>query len=787
MISDWSDARIARVGFLLSWLALSSPWLSGAVTIPYDAKALFQAQLQFLATALHEGDSPFWNPYAFLGMPQISDPQSLIFSPAALIAYLLKSPSYQSLDVYVLLMLALGGYATLSLCLEKGWHAGGAWLAGVTFAFGGAAAWRLQHIGHIQSYVFFATTLFLFQRALNRRSLPYFAAAGAAAGLMLIEPNQLALLGSYACLGLATAEFATAVRHRRSPQGLLLGFSLTAATCLVIMLIPVALTYLFLLQSNRPSITLAEAAHGSLHPASLLTFMVSDLYGARGAHYWGPYSPHWSPTDLTLSQNMGQFYFGMLPALLIVAFGILRGHLADCGVRSYTGILVFSVLYSVGTFAPAYQVLYHFLPGVPAFRRPVDSLFLAGASISILSGYLVHLWLTNGVRRVSDFRRILELTAIAFLFAACVGVGLWQSRALAGLSAVGSAILWAMAAAFILLVPQAIIRRNTRGTVTLALALVTADLAIHNGPNESSGIVPSRVADVLRPNTSNETIKFLKSSIRQSEGTAWRDRVELVGMGFDWQNCPSVHRFEATLGYNPFRLGIVSSAIGARDYNVGPDQRHFAPLFPSYQSTLSNMLGLRYIVSSVPLQQIDKSLTGGDVRLVKHTADGYIYENMRVLPRASVVGRAIPYSFDRLLQHGSWPSDFDPTRSVLIDVAARRLRPDQPAPSQTDDVGAVSIVTYRNDDVVLEAKMHRDGFLVLNDLWHPWWTALVDGAPSEMLKANGLFRAVRLGRGTHTVTFRFEPLKGALQQAIDLLAERLSPRAIAGAAATHKL
>src|SRR4029078_10028757 len=48
--------------YFLAWLLLSSPWLSGAVTIPYDAKALFQAQLQFLANALHSGQSPFWNP-----------------------------------------------------------------------------------------------------------------------------------------------------------------------------------------------------------------------------------------------------------------------------------------------------------------------------------------------------------------------------------------------------------------------------------------------------------------------------------------------------------------------------------------------------------------------------------------------------------------------------------------------------------------------------------------------------------------------------------------------------
>ena len=95
-----SDARQPRwplasvVGIVcLSWLALSWPWLSGAVTIPWDAKAHFHPQLQFLADSWHRGLSPFWTPYVFSGSPQIADPQSLIFSPPfALIAALNPIP-----------------------------------------------------------------------------------------------------------------------------------------------------------------------------------------------------------------------------------------------------------------------------------------------------------------------------------------------------------------------------------------------------------------------------------------------------------------------------------------------------------------------------------------------------------------------------------------------------------------------------------------------------------------------------------------------------------------------
>ena len=150
---------------MAAWLALSSPWLFGSVTIPYDAKAHFQAQIQFLSTALHTGQSPFWAPHVFVGTPHIADPQSLIFSPAFLLAYFEAVPTFQQLDTYVLILLGLGALSILKLFQDRGWHPAGGLVAAMAFAFGASAAWRIQHIGQIQSYAFFAVALWLLHRA----------------------------------------------------------------------------------------------------------------------------------------------------------------------------------------------------------------------------------------------------------------------------------------------------------------------------------------------------------------------------------------------------------------------------------------------------------------------------------------------------------------------------------------------------------------------------------------------------------------------------------------------
>ena len=143
--------------FGLAWLALSWPWLSGRVTIPWDAKAHFYPQLQFLAQSIHRGEAPFWAPYVFSGHPQIADPQSLIFSPPHLLLALLDAdPGFRAADAVELGMLGLGGVALILLFRDRGWHPVGAVAAALAFAFGASAAWRIQHVGQVMSLSYLA-------------------------------------------------------------------------------------------------------------------------------------------------------------------------------------------------------------------------------------------------------------------------------------------------------------------------------------------------------------------------------------------------------------------------------------------------------------------------------------------------------------------------------------------------------------------------------------------------------------------------------------------------------
>ena len=78
--------------------------------------------------------------------------------------------------------------------------------------------------------------------------------------------------------------------------------------------------------------------------------------------------------------------------------------------------------------------------------------------------------------------------------------------------------------------------------------------------------------------------------------------------------------------------------------------------------------------------------------------------------------------------------------------------------------GTARILRYHNTDIEIEADAPGGGFVVLNDVWHPWWRASVDGKPAEILKANVLFRAVVVPPGKHVVRFTFHPFAGAVAE-----------------------
>jgi hypothetical protein len=748
--------------FALAFLLPAWPWLSGAVTIPWDAKSQFFPQVQFLASSLARGEWPWWSPNVFAGWAQVSDPQSLLFSPLhVLLAAFNSAVSLRAFDAVTFAYLFLGGIGIILFFRDRGWHAGGALVAAMAFALGGSANARMQHTGQIISLAYLPLVLWLVARALERSSWRAGLAAGALAGLMAIGRDQVALLSLYVLAGFVLAHWLSGTQPLARLRASIKPLTAAAVSAAVVAAVPVMMTTLLAARSNRPEIGYDSAAGGSLHPVHLLQFAFADLFGAMdpSVEYWAPQSPAWDAAwgwpGLYLSQNMGLVYAGALTLVAVVSFGFIRGMAWAREIRFFTIAAMLLLLYTLGSYTPAFRLMYDLLPAVALYRRPADATFVLVMLVAVIAGYLVHRWLAGTVPTATRRQRVCEVACpIALIVAALtlassvVGIG-------PALAPVATAMVFTAGAVTILVLARRLNARWPVAAAGLIAAFMAFDLAVNQAPHVSTAL-PPHLFDALRPNTTDETVRLLKARLAGTTAPDRRDRVELVGVGYHWPNLGLAQGFDHVFGHNPLRLRWFQEATHAGDTVALASQRVFSPLYPSYRSAFADLLGVRFIATGVPVEQIDASLKPGDLNFIARTKDAYVYENPRALPRVMLLTDWRLANFEDLLQNG-WP-DVDPRRTVLLKKAPVGF------PGGAVVGGSARLLRYANTEVVVEVEAPAGGILLLNDVWQPWWRADIDGAEAEILKADVIFRAVVCPRGRHVVRFSFHPFAGAFAE-----------------------
>ena len=743
-------AAAVLVGML--WLAYAWPWLSGHVVIPWDAKNQFYAFLRFLAASIHAGDSPAWTPHHYAGYPLVADPQSLIFTPVMrLLAMFTAEPSMRQADLFEFLGLFMGGAGCLLLFRERNWNLWGGALAAAVVIAGGPAAARLQHTGQIFSYAAIPLALWAVARTARKPSLGAGLLLGALAGLLALGRDQVAMLGCYLVAACALHAAVTAEDRKGFLRAVAAPAILAALTAFAIVVVPALLSLSLAALSNRPDIAFEVAGHGSLPPAALLTLAVANLFGSLApsdVSYWGPGGWLWNDRQIWLERATTYLYVGMIPVALVLE-GALRRRLAAPDIRFFVYALAASLIYALGWYTPAFRLLYEFVPGVSFFRRPADATFLLNLTLAILAGYSLHGLLADRSRdRVRPWHLLAPLLGVC-----AVGLGLaaLYGTLRSSAPALGSAA--ALACAAVLAIEAGRRLKGAGLTGLLIVTLAALDLTLHNA-GASLNSEPPRMYRALA-GSGDRVANFLKGLIARDAAPDRRDRVEVLGLGGPWQNATLAQGLEGLQGNNPFQLADYSHATGIGQNSHLPE-RTFTPLFPSYKSPLADLLGLRYIALGKPIEQVDERIGPADMPLVARLGSVWIYENRTAFPRVFFADRYKTVDFEGLIRTGLWPK-VDLHKTVLLEHA-----PTLPGPAVASASLAPStrIASYRNTEIVVDVTAPRAGFLVLNDLFHPWWRAEIDGHPAPVLKANVLFRAVAVPAGRHSVRFRFEPLRG---------------------------
>ncbi|HZY44720.1 MAG TPA: hypothetical protein VFF70_08225, partial [Anaerolineae bacterium] len=154
---------------------------------------------------------------------------------------------------------------------------------------------------------------------------------------------------------------------------------------------------------------------------------------------------------------------------------------------------------------------------------------------------------------------------------------------------------------------------------------------------------------------------------------------------------------------------------------------------------LLGLLNVKYIVSAFPIEHID---------LIERARFGstFVYENVRVMPRAFVLGQidAVPDA-DAAAR---WLANNEVTAAAVVEGLSQSIDLKiQPYEAQ--------IVSAQPDRIEVQAS--GPGLLVLSEIVTPDWITTIDDQPAEIFPTDLTLRGVVLPWGDHTIVFSYQP------------------------------
>jgi hypothetical protein len=754
-------ARFRRLAVVLLaigavWALAAGRWIVTDTVVPWDAKNQFYAFFRFLASSMHAGATPFWNPYHYGGHPSVADPQSLIFAPAfALWAWLDPAPSIRTFDLIVYAHLLVGGLAVGAL----GWRAGWPWpaslLAAVVFMFGGPAAGRLQHTGIILSYGLFPLALLTLLAALERRSLLLAAAFGTVAAVLALGRNHEALLLSGLLAAALVAQIATAPDWRCYLRTRMPALSTMAAVGAGLLAIPLLLTLQFAALSNRPEVPLDKALEASLYPANLASLAVANVLGSLESTqtYWGPNFDTLPAVGAT-DRSFNYLFIGAAPTIVVLWFGLAGGWAWRQGNRLLGGAALLATLYMLGRYTPVYALAFQYVPGISLFRRPVDGAFVVVAALAILSGHLLAAYAREGLPRVALWRPLAVAAGALAIVAWAIAFSEKSHRGWS--SFMEAAKVAPLALAVIVLLARARSAEARRLAAACVALVATGELLWYNTASSLNAEAPAYYSVLQHPvGPEANALATLEREIDARHRQGERPRVEIVGVSGSWQNLAMARGLEATNGYNPLRIGFYDRLVSPGETTHVVDQRLFPASFDGYDCALARELGLEYVVLGRPIEEVPHLARRPVSDVLLAGPKVWIYRLHSAEPRVKFISRVVLADTEAQAKAGLFRVS-PGGQTVLIDSETAPDRLHWPM-TYSPESARTRIRSWSPDRVEVEVESNYAGILVLHEAYYPGWVAEVDGRRARILRTNVLFRGVELSEGRHTVVFRFAP------------------------------
>jgi Bacterial membrane protein YfhO len=755
------------------WFWFMPPWESSRPA-ELERAANFEiadapAQMQLFALYARERlpDIPLWNPHIVAGRPFLANAQSAVFSPFSLPAYVL--PFWTALGWIAVMKVWVAAFGMFLLGRALGMRFGGALLAGVVYAF---SLWMVTWVTypHMSVWSVIPWMLLATDRLVRRPDLLSGAGLAAAVAVQFLcgHPES-----SFHALVVTALFFALRLAQSRRARGVpllppllaFLGAAVGGALLAALTLVP--FTELLLGSADLEQRSGASVDEYQVRREFALGIFLYD--------YWG--RP--TGTSLELFLLARALYAGALPLMLAAAAIVLRPTAQRLWVALFGAVSLAVVL------------------GIPPFLQIVTRLpiFSSGHNNRLVVFYVLALALLAGwglddlTARAGPLRRRRVVLAIGaglllvpLAWAALKGdIGeLLPGRALEvawgfatppgpvlldpsapDVIRLASLILWVTtAAAALVLLALRLQRRLAVGAfICLAVVLVAVDLfraGMGYNPAIDTRFATQPATPAIEYLRAQRPARFVTATAEVSQNVIPFRHDLYEARGYD---LPVVERFdriwrrevepEYPSQVSPFPLAIPLTLLEVR---------------PRALRTL-RLLG----VTDLMQPRGEEPLRLDGLELAYEGRDARVYRVQGALPRAFVAGAQHVVGDGEAALDAFTRPGFD-GRSVA--VTEERL-PGVPATDaagrEAGPAGTARIESYEAERVVLRASADRQGILVLGDTWFPGWKATVDGRSAPVERVDYVFRGVRVGPGTHTVEFRYEPLSWRIGWVVSLV------------------
>lgn len=715
-------------GLALAALALAVclfywPVLWGAAWIPRgggDMVSFIYPMYRFAAASLRQGEIPLWNPFQYAGAPLIADNQSGIFYPFNLLLFLLNPNfSYRALELMVIahvLLAGVGAYVCLRLLRpERPLPPGAALVGGLAFMFSDVFVLHAGNPNLVAVSAWLPLIFLCFHRALlaaqTRPRLAWILGGGGLMGVAALAGHgqMTFIIASY--LGVYALYQTVTARHKWALPLLLLLGATAAATAAVTLLPSLALTPL----TRRGSFDYAQSVNYSLPLQALVGLFVPHFWGRSSADFWG----NWPRVEAG--------YLGILP-LMLAAYGLRLRWNRHALFYALAGL--FFLLLALGKYTPLHALIFSHAP-LP-FQVPARFVLLLDFSLAALAAIGVDaLAQTDGQQQYRQLQG-----GLALGFALLSGGLAWLASTYAGSAPLSQMTRALLVFTALWLAGWLLTNRRLSQTVPawlftpLAAGLLALDLI---------GLGRAVEREVNRPTVGYEHTAAV-AYLQQNAGIQRID--EATGL---WQ--PSAAQL-----FGLYSAGGVFNPLEMANYAVYRDAIGYRG------SPLYNLMGIQYIVAG-------KTEPPGDTNFIVPVYNGDpqvdIYLNTRALPRALLLYQTqiVPdaaAAFTAIHQAG-----FDPARTVVLEGGAPL--------AGAAGIGRVDFAAYGLNRVALDVQTDRPAYVLLSDVYHPAWKAIVDGQAVPILAADYAFRAVRVEAGSHHIEMTFHPpgwLPGVLLSSI---------------------